>query len=131
MRFNVVSCENFWYVLSLGMEDMLSLAYGAAGNMVLMIITVTAVCLPTEFELSLSLRECIKFLLPLLIWLSQQNLEGQRMEAAFSSGPLGSALIISNVFLFFFLTLIDKYLLGWEGGNFRLNAHSANNAPKQ
>jgi len=53
------------HVLSLGMEDMLSLAYGAAGNMVLMIITVTAVCLPTEFELSLSLCECTKFLLPL------------------------------------------------------------------
>ena len=39
----VINCENFWYVLSLGMEDMLSLAYGAAGNMALMIITVTAV----------------------------------------------------------------------------------------
>ena len=49
------------------MEDMLRLAYGAAGNMALMIITITAVWLPTESELSLSLHECIKFLLPLLI----------------------------------------------------------------
>ena len=82
MWFNVVNCENVWYVLSLGMEDMLSLAYGAAGNMALMIITVTAVWLPTESKLSISLHECIKFLLPLLIWLSQKNLEAQRMEEA-------------------------------------------------
>jgi len=49
------------------MEDILSLAYGAAGNLALMMITVTAVWLPTESELRLSLRECIKILLPLLI----------------------------------------------------------------
>ena len=54
-------------MLSLGIEDILSLAYGAAGNMALMMITVTAVLLPTESELRLSLRECIKFLMPLLI----------------------------------------------------------------
>ena len=109
MWFNVVNCENVWYVLSLGMEDMLSLAYGAAGNMALMIVTVTAVCLPTEFELSLSLCECIKFLLPLLIWLSQKNLEAQRMEEAsfFLWSPW---LSIDHIKLVssFFLTLIDK-----------------------
>jgi len=65
------------------MEDMLSLAYGAAGNMALMMITVTAVWLPTESELSLSLRECIKFLLPLLIMAVPAELGGSEDGRSF------------------------------------------------
>jgi len=89
----IVNCKNFWYVLSLGMEDMLSLAYGAAGNMALVIITVTAVWLPTESKLSISLRECIKFLLPLLILAVPAELGGSEdgKELPFSSVPFGSA----------------------------------------
>jgi len=83
-----VNCENFWYLLSLGMEDMLSLAYGAAGNMVLMIVTVTAVWLLIESELSLSLHKCIKFLPPLLILAVRRTwrVRGWK-ELLFSSGP--------------------------------------------
>jgi len=62
---------------------MLSLAYGAAGNMALMIVIVTAVWLPTESELSLSLRECIKFLLPLLILAVPAELGGSEDGRSF------------------------------------------------
>ena len=71
------------YVLSLGMEDMLSIAYGAAGNMALVIITDTAVWLPTESKLSISLRECIKFLLPLLILAVPAELGGSEDGRSF------------------------------------------------
>jgi len=77
---------------------MLSLAYGAAGNMALMIITVTAVWLPTQSELSLSLRECIKFLLPLFDFGCPSRtwrIRGWK-ELPFSSGSFGSALVMSN-----------------------------------
>ena len=62
---------------------MLSLAYGAAENTALMTITVTAVWLPRESELSLSLCECIKFLLPQLILAVPAELGGSEDGRSF------------------------------------------------
>ena len=56
---------------------------GQREKMALMIITVTAVWLPTESELSLSLRECIEFLLPLLILAVPAELGGSEDGRSF------------------------------------------------
>jgi len=65
---------------------MLSLAYGAAGNMALMNITVMHCCLAAyRIQAKIISAFCVNALnscCPYGFWLSQQKLEGQRIKGA-------------------------------------------------